>query len=165
MTKIDRWIPYSFVAFFALIAVLDGYFVFLAVSTNTGIVTEKAYEKGLNYNQTLNAAAEQEQMGVRDSILYKDGVLTWILRDVHNQPITDAKATVKVIRPTQDGYDFARDLTPVGNGVYSVPLLPPLSGAWNVKLHAQWEMEISDKEDKEKWQTRHYYSTAPIIAP
>jgi len=56
----DRIIPLYFVAFFVVIAIFDGIFVYLATSTHSGVVTENAYQKGLNYNQYIDAYNQQE---------------------------------------------------------------------------------------------------------
>ena len=51
----DKYILFAFLAFFGVIFVLDGIFVYTAISTQTGVIAEKAYEKGLNYNETLKS--------------------------------------------------------------------------------------------------------------
>ncbi|MCK6419179.1 MAG: FixH family protein [Alphaproteobacteria bacterium] len=165
MTKANRWIPYSFVAFFALIALLDGYFVYLAVRTNTGVITDHAYEKGLDYNQTLAAAENQARMGIKDTPDYRQGMLTWQLRDGQDRAVTKAQVHAKIIRPTQDGHDFLLSLAHQGNGVYAAPLTPPLPGAWDVKLVAQWEDQNDAGENKETWETRRYQKTLSIVTP
>ena len=63
MAKRDRIIPLYFVAFFVFIAIMDGIFVYLATTTHSGVVTENAYQKGLNYNQYITAYDQQEMLG------------------------------------------------------------------------------------------------------
>ncbi len=135
----DKWIPRYFVMFFAVIAVLDGIFVYLAVSTQTGIVTEQPYEKGLAFNKTLEEARAQPDLEHQAS--YTEGILRWIL------PLEQASVTASIIRPVQDGYDFSVALKHVGNGVYEVKPELPFPGAWTAKLKATW--------DNQKFQTSY----------
>jgi nitrogen fixation protein FixH len=54
-------IPLYFVMAFLVVFIVNGIFVYMAVTTNHGVVTENAYEKGLRYDEvvaeirTLNA--------------------------------------------------------------------------------------------------------------
>lgn len=145
----DKWIPWYFVAFFAVIALLDGIFVYIAVNTHTGVVTEQAYEKGLAFNETLDKAKAQPELN--EAVSYKSGILRWKLADNRGHPITNAAASAKIIRPVQEGHDFDINLTHKGNGIYeAVPTLP-LPGLWTAKLSSTW----NDK---------HYQTTHQFIA-
>lgn len=127
----DKWIPYYFVAFFAVIALLDGFFVYKAISTQTGVVTENSYEKGLDYNHVIEAAKAQPDM--KNTITYEDGTLTWQL------PIEDATASAFIVRPIQDGHDFEITLQHFGNGVYKASPDLPMKGLWTARLSAKWD--------------------------
>ena len=129
----DKWIPRYFVIFFAVIAVLDGIFVYMAVSTQTGVVTEQPYEKGLAFNETLEKAKAQPQL--EHKVYYKKGVLRWTL------PIENASVSASIVRPVQDGYDFEIMLAHMGGGVYEARPETPLQGLWTAKLKATWDNE------------------------
>ena len=135
----DKWIPWYFVLFFVVIAILDGSFVYMAVSTQTGVVTEQPYEKGLAYNDVLEKAKTQPKLENKAS--YSDGVLRWAL------PIKNASVTATIIRPVQDGYDFDVVLVPTDNGIYEARIKTPLKGLWTAKLKAKW--------DNQEFQTTH----------
>lgn len=139
----DKWIPIAFVAFFATIALLDGIFVYLAVTTQTGVVTERPYEKGLAYNEVLQAAKSRPDL--QEKAEYKDGVLSWSLKDESGKPITNATVTALLKRPVQDGYDFDITLSHKGNGVYEAEVNTPMKGLWQAGLSSAW--------DKQKYQT------------
>lgn len=49
--KSGRWVLLWFLGFFGVIILLDSIFVYLAVNTRTGLVTEHAYEKGLAHGK------------------------------------------------------------------------------------------------------------------
>lgn len=127
-----------FFGFFLTFICVDAVFVYLAISTQTGVVSDKAYEKGLAYNQYLDAAQSQDQIGIQQSASYADGTLTWVLKDKDGQAITNAIVVAKMIRPVQDGHDFEVNLIPSAPGIYQVKLDTPLPGAWTAKLKASW---------------------------
>lgn len=129
-------ILYCFIGFFGTFMILDGIFVYLAVSTQTGVVTEQSYEKGLEYNKTLEEVRNQPKLN--DEVIYKDNTLTWIIKDKRNMPV-NAQAKATFFRPVQDGYDFTVSLEPKGKGVYEIRPDLPLKGLWSVRLQGQWD--------------------------
>ncbi len=131
-----KFILGCFLGFFALICAVDGLFVYTAIHTNTGVVTEQAYEKGLAYNDTLSRA--QNQPDIRNESSYSNGVFRWTLSDLENAPINSAKVNVLFFRPVKDGYDFELPLAYKGNGVYEAKVDFPLQGLWTAKLNAKW---------------------------
>lgn len=48
------------ISFFILFASVDAFFIYKALSTHTGVVTENAYEQGLNYNEILEEARRRK---------------------------------------------------------------------------------------------------------
>ena len=137
----DKWIPRYFFIFFAVIAILDGIFVYIAVSTQTGVVIDQPYEKGLAFNQTLKRAKEQPKLDHKAS--YKSGVLRWQL------PLTQASVSASIRRPVQKGYDFDITLKHMGGGLYAASPKMPLQGAWVAKLKATW--------NNKQFQTTHEF--------
>lgn len=140
----DKWIPRYFFIFFAVIFVLDGIFVYLAVSTQTGVVTKQPYEKGLAYNETLKKAKAQPV--IENSVTFENGILRWVI------PVSNATVTGFVIRPVQAGYDFNITLEQVEEGVYEARPNMPLPGHWIVKLSARWN-------------NQQYQTSYKLIAP
>lgn len=135
----DKWIPWYFVVFFAVIALLDGIFVYMAVSTQTGVVTENAYEKGLNYNEIIKAAKAQPVL--QQKAVFENGLLRWQLADENGIPITNAFVNAQIIRPVQDGLDFDVRLMHKGEGIYEAPLKLPAPGQWKAQLKSTWNQQ------------------------
>jgi nitrogen fixation protein FixH len=133
----DKWIPIYFVIFFAVVALLDGFFVYKAVSTQTGLVTEHAYKKGLAYNDVLAKAKSQPRITQKPS--YQNGTLRWQLIDENGQAITNADVTAKIIRPVQSGYDYKLSFAHHGQGIYEAAVNAPLTGHWVAELNGQWD--------------------------
>ncbi len=129
-----------FLLFFGVVALVDGFFVYIAVTTQTGVVTEQAYEKGLAFDRYLEKEALQKTLPVVEKAEFQDGQLIWRLT-FKGKPLTTAKVRAHVVRPVQAGYDFDLELKHVGNGVYMSPVKAPFSGAWRAGLEAQWDRQ------------------------
>jgi len=65
MSRRLTWGPWVFFAMFAVIIAVNGVMVAFAFGTWTGLETDGAYEKGLSYNDTLEAARRQAALGWR----------------------------------------------------------------------------------------------------
>jgi nitrogen fixation protein FixH len=57
------WIPWTFVAGFLLVVAVNGVMIWFATTSWTGLVTDRAYERGLDYNRNLEAAAAMAALG------------------------------------------------------------------------------------------------------
>ncbi len=134
------FIPYIFFIFFGIIFAVDATFIYFAKKTSRGIQTQDSYKKGINYNETLEAAQKQRQLGWKTEIKYeKIGKNSAILRvkllDKNGLPIKNAKIIASFVRPTQEGYDFKQDFIPENNE-YFARINFPLQGVWDVEIQA-----------------------------
>ena len=124
------WVLLSFVAFFGLIAIVNGVFIYNAIGTHSGVVIEHPYEKGLAFNDVLEKAKKQPEL--RHEVSFVDGILRWKL------PVENANVKAQLIRSVQNGYDFDIILSYVGDGTYEARPQLPLKGIWSAKLKASW---------------------------
>src|SRR5688572_2876208 len=53
----------AFLAFFGVIFAVNGVFLYMALSTHTGLVAQEPYRKGLHYNDRIAAAERQQALG------------------------------------------------------------------------------------------------------
>lgn len=134
--KSGQFILLCFLGFFGFIGIVDAYFVYTALTTNTGLVTEQAYEKGLAYNEMLDKAKHQPT--IREESSYEDGIFSWQANNMDGSPLEKANISVKLYRAVKDGYDFDIKLSEVGNGLYQSKIDFPLPGLWVAKVNAQW---------------------------
>jgi nitrogen fixation protein FixH len=129
--KNDKYIPWLFVAFFAVVFAVDGLMVSLALKTHTGVVTEKAYETGLNYNRILEDKRKQENLGWHlDMRTNSAGHIEVVAKDKDQTVIVGAKANVYLFRPTQEGFDQTVSLIETQPGHYQATPNYPLKGQW-----------------------------------
>tara|TARA_B100001564_G_C20614631_1_gene659269 strand:- start:568 stop:1032 length:465 start_codon:yes stop_codon:yes gene_type:complete len=142
----DKWIPWYFVAFFAVLAILDGIFVFLATSTHTGVVTQNAYEKGLNYNKVIEAYDAQHTNNIIESIGIEKSAIYAIIK------IADTTETTGTMTPEaylkyvgQEGFDFKQSLPAVGKGKYQQLIDFPTTGQWDLTVAVTWNKKHYQK--------------------
>jgi nitrogen fixation protein FixH len=134
----DRFIPWLVVLFFMVFIGVDAVMATLAVRTQTGIVTEQAYEKGLAYDRTLKDAAAQDSWHWWDSItLAPDGGLTFALHGRDGAAVACAPVRASFLRPVSAGHDFEIALSPRGDGAYTAMPRFPLRGEWHIRIWAQ----------------------------
>ena len=139
--KSDKFIPWYFVAFFVVLAAMDGVFVYLATSSHTGVVADNAYERGLAYNETIAAAEESAALGWQAELELVGSELQLKISGSDGAPVNDALVNALVSRPTQSGYDFNVPFVPESAGSYSGEAAFPLDGLWNVRVFVEWKQQ------------------------
>jgi len=146
--KLNKRIPRYFILFFVCLAILDGFLVTTAFKTHRGLVTDNAYQKGLDYNDTVAAYNQQEKLGWQADINYANSELTLKLNDANNNKIEDAKVTAYFTRVTQAGDDFSAKLTYNTNGLYSGDIDFPEKGQWDVRIAVIWKDQKYQKRKR-----------------
>ena len=137
----SRWIPWIFVAGFGVVLVANGALILFSLTSWSGLETEQAYQKGLAYNQSLDAAAAQAARGWKTSLSFElggalSGRLAVSFIDSSGAPVNGLKVTARLIRPTHEGFDHDVVLAHDGAGHYATSLDFPLAGQWQVKVEA-----------------------------
>jgi len=145
MRKSDRFIPWYFVLFFVVIAMVDATFVTIAVKTKTGTMTGNTYQRGLDYDQVLAKVAEQNALGWQGEIeFFGKSDLRFDLTDKSGKALSGAIVKARMLRPVQEGNDFEVELHPDGRGGFGAKVDFPFPGLWDVNVEAVW-------------QSHHYY--------
>jgi len=133
----DLWIPWLFVAGMALVVLVNGIMVYIAVSSFTGLQTEGHYQRGLNYNEVLAAERTEEELGWAVEIGFAEtgegrARLSVKAADRDGNPLNDAGVSVRLIRPVQAGHDMDLTLAASGDGLYAAEVELPLRGQWDI---------------------------------
>jgi nitrogen fixation protein FixH len=137
--KYGKKVLISFILFFLFVILLLSGFAYIAIKTNPGVVVEQAYEKGLNYNATLEEAEKQAALGWNADVEYVSengksltGNIIINLSDKNKKALSGAKVTLRVIRPSESGNDFVLQAIESGAGKYISKLEFKLKGNWQV---------------------------------
>lgn len=137
----DKFIPWIIVGFFVVLFAWDGYFVYLATSTHTGVVEDNTYNRGLDYNSTVAAAEAQQALGWQSTVTFDEsGLLTFALANAEGEVLEGAAVKAYFFRPTQAGRDFLADLTEAEPGTYNL-IRKPAVGQWEVRIFVTWKQQ------------------------
>lgn len=132
-----KYIPWYIVLFFAVQTALFAWFVYIAETTHTGLVTGSAYEKGLAYNDTIRRAEAQDGLGFSAEIRNTRDKIAFRLQDAQGKGLASARVRALFFRPAHDGVDFSLDLTDLGGGDYEARYAVPEKGLWEVRVQAE----------------------------
>ncbi len=130
-----RHVLMGFIAFFGVIFLANGIFLYYALDTFGGGDTADPYRKGLAYNETLAEAARQDAQGWRTDLSYAAGRLSLALHDRDGHELQGRRVQATLGRPATDAQDVTLNLDEMQPGVYAaaIPLSP---GQWVVSATA-----------------------------
>ncbi|GHF19555.1 hypothetical protein GCM10017044_12820 [Kordiimonas sediminis] len=128
--------------FFAVVISVNIVMAYFALGTFSGVVTDDAYSKGRDYNQTLEAAKEQAKLGWQaqfqaTSLSESEYALSVTLADKDGVPLDDLTVSLELRRPARQDLDQTVSLARVGAGEYRGVVSLPLQGRWLVHITAQ----------------------------
>lgn len=131
-------IPYFFFAFFAVIFLVNIGYIYISKKTWHGISIKDSYMKGLNYNETIKAAKEQEKLGWKLDINYnslgqKQARIVLALRDKKSRLVKGAEMFVNFKNPQHEALDFSYPVKNEG-GLYVVEVPFPAVGQWDMEV-------------------------------
>lgn len=129
-------IPWIFVAGMALVLVVNGIMVTIAIDTFTGIAATDPYREGIEYNQALAAQKQQDALGWQLEIRRADGDLLLQARGPGGQPLDGLRLTARLVRPVEPLPDVAVEFAGEGGGIYRAVVAPPRPGQWDVLVDA-----------------------------
>lgn len=127
-----------FVGFFLTVFVVDGYFIYQAVTTFGGIETPDAYKKGVAYNASIAEDEQQSLLGWQDAIeiVGTSRHLRVSLRDRNDQGVAGKRLVATIGRPATDRFDTTVELAEISAGVYEAALPVDADGTWIVDIEA-----------------------------
>lgn len=139
MTITGRKVLIGFVAFFAVVFVVNGIFIALSLVSFPGVETENAYRRGLAYDETLAADAAQRARGWRVSADWQGtgagrGRLLVRAIDRDGGPLSGLAATAELRRAVHAGADRRATLTEVAAATYAADLALPAPGNWQLTV-------------------------------
>jgi nitrogen fixation protein FixH len=134
-----RRVWWYFVAFFGFVALVNAGMVTMALRTHSGLVTDHPYEKGLAYNQVVEAKKKQEALGWKGVIELRHSresgnsfTIYFELKDKAGAIIQLENATATITRPTKKNMDFTLELTGT-----ETPVTFSANGLWDVRVNAR----------------------------
>ncbi len=130
-----RHVLIALLAFFGVMLVANGIFLYYAIGTFNGFATTDAYRRGLDYNARIASDQVQAAQGWRPDLRYEPNVgrLVMVVRDRQGSPVRGLSISGRIGRPATDAADRPIVLSEVAPATYAAPLeLAP--GQWTVAM-------------------------------
>ncbi len=126
------------VMFFATILAVNGWFIYAALSTYSGVVANEPYRKGLAYNERIAADERQTALGWSAALdAEKSGKLALVMTDRGGRPLTGLQVRAAIGRPSTDRFDLTVRFIEVAPGRYEARDTTLAAGNWIVALEAR----------------------------
>lgn len=125
-----RMVLIGLLSFWAVVLIVNGIFIFMALDSWPGLATDRPYERGINYNRTLDAARAQTQLGWRSRLTYSARTLQFRLSTRNGVAISDATVRLTLKRPASAKFDQQITLTENDPGNYRAPPDDLAAGHW-----------------------------------
>lgn len=140
--KLKGWhVLLIMLGFFGVMFVVNGIFLYSAITSFPGEDVEKSYLQGLNYNDTLEARREQAELGwtLRAGLVgAADPVLRVEVSGRDGEVISLLDVTARLRRQATTAEDVHLVLASAGMGGVYEAVLPPLGkGLWEVTIEAR----------------------------
>ncbi len=135
-----RHVLFALLAFFGAVFAVNGYFLYSALSTHTGVVANEPYRRGLKYNERIEADERQARLGWREAVSYDAAASTLKLSldDRAGSPVGRMTVSAKVGRAASAREDVTVKLEEVAGGRYQAQI--PARGPGEHQV----DIEVSD---------------------
>lgn len=133
-----RHVLFGLVAFFGAVFAVNGVFLYSALKTNTGVVANEPYRKGLAYNERIAADERQKALGWQDEAsLASDGRVSVVMKGAEGQPISGLTIEATLGRPSTVTGERKLRLAEVAPGTYAATTAAVEAGTWLFELEAR----------------------------
>jgi nitrogen fixation protein FixH len=131
-----RYIPWLFVAGFALVVAVNATMIWLAVGSFSGLYTTKPRERGLRYNEVVAEQRTRDALGWRVEAQWqpKAGRLEIAVFDAAGQPLGGANVFAALVRPVEKRAPFPVVVSPVDVGTFAGVVELPARGNWDIDI-------------------------------
>lgn len=138
----SRWIPWLYVAVFVPVIAVNILLVRLALSSSTGLVTDRAFDTGQSYNSVIAAGARQQALGWQAAIDMQPGpqphkmALAIAMTGSDGKALTGLTVAGRLVSPVDPQPDIVVTLVETAGGRYRTTLSVPRAGQWELQLVA-----------------------------
>ena len=135
----SRYIPWLFVAGFAIVFAVNGTMIGVAVGSFSGLYTPKPRDRGLHYNEVIAAQQARDALGWRVEPTWRPGSddLEIAVFDRAGRPLAGAQVAVALVRPAEKGAVVGVAMEPVDIGRHAAHVALPARGNWDVDISVE----------------------------
>ena len=133
--KLTGWhVLWIMMGFFGVMFVVNGIFLYHAITSFPGEDVKRSYLQGLDYNHTLEEKAAQDRLGWSAAAGLHDGHLVFNLVDADGRPLSAHLVTADLRRGASNADDLVLTLEPLGSGEYVADVSDLPQGRWDAKF-------------------------------
>ncbi|WP_422011289.1 FixH family protein [Reyranella sp.] len=134
-----RYIPWLFVAGFAIVFAVNGTMIGVAVGSFSGLYTPKPRDRGLHYNEVIAAQQARDALGWRVEPIWRPGSddLEIAVFDRAGRPLAGAQVAVALVRPAEKGAVVGVAMEAVDIGRHAGHVALPARGNWDVDISVE----------------------------
>ncbi|MDA0664500.1 MAG: FixH family protein [Proteobacteria bacterium] len=122
---------------FGVIFAVNGFFAYVAVQSFPGLESDRAYRKGLAFNDQVARTRALDNLGWSLATdLGADRVLTLTFTDRNSGPLAIDTLAVTLFHPTAARDDTVLKPAPAGRGVFIIPLADTVKGQRELRIAA-----------------------------
>ena len=132
----SSYIPWLFVAGFAIVVAVNGTMMWLAVGSFSGLYAQKPRERGVHYNDVLAQQKSRDALGWRIETAWQPGAdrLTLSVFDAGGAPLAGAEVAIELVRPVERHRPMAVVLSATAPGVFAGHVVLPARGNWDADI-------------------------------
>lgn len=144
----ERW-PWFLMSGPAIVIVAGFVTLWLAISSNDGLVTDDYYKQGLSVNQSMQRDHQAGSLGLRADVMRADENVRLLLTS-DSEVALPQMLTLKLAHPTRAGHDQTLELAADGPGMYTGKLTAGIAGRWLISIEdpaGKWRLQGEWKAD------------------
>ncbi len=132
----SRYIPWLFVAGFAIVIAVNAVMVWFAVGSFSGLYTDRAREIGLHYNQVIAEQRARDALGWKVSTNWRADVgrIELSIAGPDGQPLSGAHLRIELVRPAEKRPPLPVAMDAVGIGEFAGYVDLPERGNWDLDI-------------------------------
>jgi nitrogen fixation protein FixH len=136
LTNRSRYIPWLFVAGFAVVIAVNAAMICFAIGSFSGLYTPAPRDRGLHYNAIMAEQKARDALGWRVEAAWQpeDGRLEVAVFDAAGQPLAGARITAELIRPVEKRPPLAVVLAAIDLGRFAGSVDLPERGNWDLDI-------------------------------
>jgi nitrogen fixation protein FixH len=131
-----RYIPWIFVAGFAVVFAVNAVMVWYAISSFSGLYTDHAREIGIHYNDVIAEQRERDALGWKVGTAWRPDTrrLELSVAGPDGQPLVGAHVRIELVRPAEKGAPLPVAMAVVGMGAFAGYVDLPERGNWDLDI-------------------------------
>jgi nitrogen fixation protein FixH len=132
----SRYIPWLFVAGFAVVIAVNAIMISFAIGSFSGLYTPHPRDLGQQYNGVAADQAERDALGWRIDATWRPeaGRLEIAVVDAAGQPLSGARVFVDLVRPVENRAPLGISLEAIDTGRYAGTVALPARGNWDLDI-------------------------------